>query len=79
MPNVQYFDRDDDDWRFVTLFTYVTDVGDGEGPHQIIPYSHTLPRYAGDGASLLVGTPCSNYDVERTVYKIDRWLSFRQK
>ena len=37
----QYFHRDIDDWRFVTLFLYLTDVNEQGGPHQLIPNSHT--------------------------------------
>jgi len=39
---VQYFHRDTDDWRFVTLFIYLTDVGHDGGPHQVVPGSHSL-------------------------------------
>jgi hypothetical protein len=42
MVNVQHFHRDDDDWRFCALFIYLTDVGETEGPHQVIAGSHTL-------------------------------------
>ena len=42
MTNVQYFHRDTDDWRFLTLFIYLTDVGDDGGPHQVVPGSHSL-------------------------------------
>jgi Fe-S-cluster containining protein len=38
----QFFHRDNDDWRFFTLFLYLTDVDDGAGPHQIIAGSHTI-------------------------------------
>lgn len=38
----QYFHRDTDDWRFITLFIYLTDVDSDGGPHQIIPGSHSL-------------------------------------
>jgi len=38
----QYYHRDTDDWRFVTLFIYLTDVGADGGPHQVIPGSHSL-------------------------------------
>lgn len=40
--NVQYFHRDVDDWRFLTLFLYPTDVDDNSGPHQVIPGSHSM-------------------------------------
>lgn len=53
MTNVQFFHRDTDDWRFVTLFMYLTDVGHDGGPHEVIPGSHTL-----DGMkNLLKGIP----------------------
>jgi len=38
----QHFHRDTDDWRFVTLFLYLTDVDEGSGPHQLVAGSHTL-------------------------------------
>jgi len=38
----QYFHRDIDDWRFLTLFLYLSDVDESTGPHQLIPGSHTL-------------------------------------
>lgn len=37
----QYFHRDIDDWRFVTLFLFLTDVDEASGPHQVIAGSHT--------------------------------------
>lgn len=39
---MQIFHRDNDDWRFFTLFLYLTDVDDDSGPHQIVAGSHTL-------------------------------------
>jgi hypothetical protein len=39
---VQYFHRDTDDWRFCSVFTYLTDVDAAGGPHQIISGSQTL-------------------------------------
>jgi hypothetical protein len=38
----QFFHRDDDDWRFITMFLYLTDVDEEAGPHQLIKGSHTL-------------------------------------
>jgi hypothetical protein len=38
----QYFHRDIDDWRFVTLFLYLSDVDETTGPHQVVAGSHTL-------------------------------------
>jgi hypothetical protein len=41
-PNSQHFHRDDDDFRFFTLFVYLTDVDTAfDGPNQILPGSHT--------------------------------------
>ena len=40
--NNQYFHRDTDDWRFFTLFVYLTDVDEDAGPHQLIAGTHTL-------------------------------------
>jgi hypothetical protein len=40
--NVQYFHRDTDDWRFCTLFLYVTHVDALAGPHQVVAGSHTM-------------------------------------
>lgn len=37
----QYYHRDTDDWRFLTLFIYLTDVDEESGPHQVIPGSHS--------------------------------------
>ncbi len=39
---MQYFHRDPDDFRFLTLFIYLTDVSPSAGPHQVIPGSHFL-------------------------------------
>ncbi|MCZ8122264.1 MAG: phytanoyl-CoA dioxygenase family protein [Magnetospirillum sp.] len=42
-PHSQHFHRDDDDFRFFTLFVYLTDVdSEFDGPNQIVPGSHTL-------------------------------------
>jgi len=37
---VQVFHRDPDDWRFLKLFVYLTDVDEGAGPHEYIRGSH---------------------------------------
>lgn len=42
----QFFHRDIDDWRFVTLFLYLTDVDGSSGPHQVIPKSHRVEGMA---------------------------------
>jgi ectoine hydroxylase-related dioxygenase (phytanoyl-CoA dioxygenase family) len=38
--HAQLFHRDKDDWRFVKLFVYLTDVDDQSGPHVYVPGSH---------------------------------------
>jgi hypothetical protein len=41
----QAFHRDPDDWRFLKLFVYLTDVMDGEsGPHTFVAGSHNTRR-----------------------------------
>lgn len=37
---VQRFHRDPDDWRFLKLFVYLTDVDAGGGPHEFVAGSH---------------------------------------
>jgi hypothetical protein len=37
---VQNFHRDYDDWRFLKLFAYLTDVDDTTGPHEYVSGSH---------------------------------------
>lgn len=63
MTNVQYFHRDTDDWRFLTLFIYLTDVGEDGGPHQVVPGSHSL-----DGMRKLVRNASwfPRFDVEQS-------------
>ncbi|WP_428680043.1 hypothetical protein [Reyranella sp.] len=64
MTNVQYFHRDTDDWRFVTLFIYLTDVAADGGPHEVVPESHSLEGMK----KLIKGIPFwrSKMDVERS-------------
>jgi len=38
--DVQCFHRDPDDWRFLKLFIYLTDVDDESGPHGFVAGSH---------------------------------------
>ncbi len=38
--DVQRFHRDPDDWRFVKLFVYLTDVDENSGPHIYVKGSH---------------------------------------
>jgi hypothetical protein len=63
LTNVQYFHRDTDDLRFLTLFIYLTDVGEDGGPHQVVPGSHSL-----EGMRRLVRKASwfSRFDVERS-------------
>jgi hypothetical protein len=44
IPDVQHFHRDPDDWRFVKLFVYLTDVDAGSGPHVYVKGTHRIPR-----------------------------------
>lgn len=38
--DVQRFHRDPDDWRFLKLFVYLTDVDENSGPHVFVQGSH---------------------------------------
>ncbi|HEY3445979.1 MAG TPA: phytanoyl-CoA dioxygenase family protein [Myxococcales bacterium] len=38
--HVESFHRDYDDWRFMKLFVYLTDVDEGSGPHEYVVGSH---------------------------------------
>ncbi len=49
LDHMQRFHRDRDDWRFLTVFVYGTDVGEDDGPHQIILGSHRFDE-TGSGA-----------------------------
>ncbi|RJG01868.1 hypothetical protein D3878_10000 [Noviherbaspirillum sedimenti] len=40
---LQAFHRDSDDWRFVKVFVYLTDVEHGCGPHVYVKGSHRAP------------------------------------
>ena len=52
----QAFHRDPDDWRFLKLFVYLTDVDDGTGPHVYVSGSHkTSGRLRGDAYSKEAG------------------------
>lgn len=55
--NQQFFHRDNDDWRFLTVFLYLTDVDEQSGPHQLIPGTHKGgPAGYGKGFSDVVET-----------------------
>jgi hypothetical protein len=40
----EMFHRDVDDWNFVKVFTYLTDVDEEAGPHQYISFSHKADK-----------------------------------
>ena len=42
--HAEKFHRDVDDWRFVKLFCYLTDVDDASGPHAFVRGSHRVNR-----------------------------------
>jgi hypothetical protein len=42
--DIQRFHRDPDDWRFVKLFVYLTDVDEDSGPHVYVKGSHRTSR-----------------------------------
>jgi hypothetical protein len=42
----EFFHRDVDDWRFIKLFVYLTDVGEESGPHVYVAGSSISPRLA---------------------------------
>lgn len=68
VEHVQHWHRDTDDWRFVTLFLYLTDVGEDCGPTQVCEGSHLSYQNADDymratltgpaGSMFLVNTMC---------------------
>lgn len=69
MENVQYFHRDTDDFRFIVLFGYLTDVDEEAGPHQIVPGSHSADRMPRETFVDSMGTDFSE-QIERA-YKPD--------
>ena len=65
--NAQYFHRDTDDWRFCTLFLYLTDVDEDGGPHQVVKGSQTLDRMQRlVSAAKERGLDTSGFDTERS-------------
>ena len=42
--DAELFHRDVDDWRFIKLFVYLTDVDEENGPHAYVPGSHRSPK-----------------------------------
>ena len=42
--HAELFHRDVDDWRFIKLFLYVTDVDEDAGPHAYVPGSHSVGK-----------------------------------
>ena len=67
--NSQYFHRDTDDWRFVTLFVYLTSVDDTSGPHQIVEGSHTedWSEVSGKGPDFSGKIEATHADLIRTI------------
>lgn len=65
--NAQYFHRDTDDWRFFTLFLYLTDVDSSSGPHQLIAGSHTAAGMSKllAGAQAL-GRNVTDFDIKKS-------------
>ena len=55
--DVQRFHRDPDEWRFVKLFIYLTDIDEGSGPHRFVSGSH---RSSGR----LFSTPYTEGEIE---------------
>ena len=66
----QVYHRDPDDWRFLKVFIYLTDVGTETGPHAYVRGSHLtagrirshpyapqqlMERYGADNIQLIVG------------------------
>lgn len=68
--NNQYFHRDTDDWRFFTLFVYLTDVDNDSGPHQLIAGTHTL-----DGTRDLIAQ-AKNVDGEVPIDAVDTFTNY---
>lgn len=75
----ELFHRDVDDWRFIKLFVYLTDVDHESGPHAYIPGSHTsdrlreIRRYSDDevetaypGKCLIISGPAGKAFLENT-------------
>jgi hypothetical protein len=57
--DVQCFHRDPDDWRFLKLFVYLTDVDEQSGPHEFVARSH---RSSGR----IFSRPYTEQEVERS-------------
>lgn len=47
--HAQKWHRDVDDWRACKLFVYLSDVGEDNGPHQMIPGSHRAEYFHEKG------------------------------
>ena len=62
--HAENYHRDVDDWRFVKLFVYLTDVDDESGPHIFVPGSHNadkltdIRRYTEDEVFAAFGRDC---------------------
>jgi hypothetical protein len=63
-PHSQHFHRDNDDFRFFTLFVYLTDVdGEGDGPNQIVARTNS----AAGAQAVMDECRILNEDVRRTL------------
>jgi hypothetical protein len=60
----QQYHRDVDDWRFIKLFIYLSDVDDDSGPHQYVKGSHRRQ-------SRLRATPYTVKDIDQS-YGVDK-------
>jgi Phytanoyl-CoA dioxygenase (PhyH) len=56
--HAEKYHRDVDDWRFIKMFCYLTDVDEESGPHVYVPGSHKVNKL----------TPIRRYD-EKEVYE----------
>ena len=63
----QFFHRDVDDWRFIKLFIYLTDVDESAGPHAFVPGSQNssafskIKRYSDDEVTQHFGDGSIHY------------------
>lgn len=77
--NVQRFHRDADDWRYLKIMVYLTNVGEADGPHVYVLGSHkeTAPlririesdevvhrRYGKDAVRVVTGLEGSGFAVD---------------
>lgn len=60
--DAQLFHRDADDFRFVKMFVYLTDVGPEDGPHVFVNGSHDTARLAKVRARMNKKWPKGDFD-----------------